>query len=100
MIPALSSGETRREASEWMPGWPIERFKSTSRRVTVDATRIVAHDAFYESGRYYDMLRTLVLQTMDENGWQILAITSPTAGCGKSVTRATGWFDRFLHRKG
>jgi protein-tyrosine kinase len=52
----------------------------------LDATRIVAHDASYESGRYYDMLRTLVLQTMDENGWQILAITSPTAGCGKSVT--------------
>jgi MinD-like ATPase involved in chromosome partitioning or flagellar assembly len=23
---------------------------------------------------------------MDENGWQILAVTSPTAGCGKSVT--------------
>ena len=32
------------------------------------------------------MLRTQVLQAMDHNGWQILAITSPTAGCGKSVT--------------
>ena len=52
----------------------------------LETTRIVAHDALYESGRYYDMLRTLVLQAMDEHGWQILAITSPTAGCGKSVT--------------
>jgi protein-tyrosine kinase len=32
------------------------------------------------------MLRTQVLQTMDQNGWQILAITSPTAACGKTVT--------------
>ncbi|MDG4870044.1 hypothetical protein P8631_18810, partial [Guyparkeria sp. 1SP6A2] len=39
-----------------------------------------------ESGRYYDMLRTQVLQARDDQGWQILAITSPTAGCGKTVT--------------
>jgi Mrp family chromosome partitioning ATPase len=32
------------------------------------------------------MLRTQVLQAMDHSGWQILAITSGTAGCGKSVT--------------
>ena len=32
------------------------------------------------------MLRAQVLQSMDENGWQFLAVTSPTTGCGKSVT--------------
>jgi protein-tyrosine kinase len=52
----------------------------------LEATRIVAHDPLHEHGRYFDMLRTQVLQAMDQNGWQILAITSPTAGCGKSVT--------------
>lgn len=52
----------------------------------LEATRIVAYDPLNEHGRHYDMLRTQVLQAMDENGWQILAITSPTAGCGKSVT--------------
>jgi protein-tyrosine kinase len=52
----------------------------------LEATRIVAHDSLHEHGRYFDMLRTQVLQAMDQNGWQILAITSPTAGCGKSVT--------------
>ncbi|MBR1138426.1 CpsD/CapB family tyrosine-protein kinase [Bradyrhizobium denitrificans] len=52
----------------------------------LEAKRIVAHDPMLESGRYYDMLRTQVLQAMDDQGWQILAITSPTAGCGKTVT--------------
>jgi protein-tyrosine kinase len=50
------------------------------------AARIVAHGASAEHGRYYDMLRTQVLQEMDKKSWQFLAITSPTAGCGKSVT--------------
>jgi Mrp family chromosome partitioning ATPase len=52
----------------------------------LESTRIVAYDPLHEHGRYFDMLRTQVLQAMDQNGWQILAITSPTAGCGKSVT--------------
>jgi protein-tyrosine kinase len=52
----------------------------------LQATRIVAYDLFHESGRAFDMLRTQVLQSMDENGWQFLAVTSPTKGCGKSVT--------------
>jgi protein-tyrosine kinase len=55
-------------------------------RQHLESTRIVAFDPLHEHGRYFDMLRTQVLQTMDQNGWQMLAITSPTAGCGKSVT--------------
>jgi protein-tyrosine kinase len=52
----------------------------------LEASRIVAHGASAQHGRYYDMLRTQVLQEMDKKSWQFLAITSPTAGCGKSVT--------------
>jgi Mrp family chromosome partitioning ATPase len=52
----------------------------------LEASRIVAHGASSEHGRYYDMLRTQVLQEMDKKSWQFLAVTSPTAGCGKSVT--------------
>jgi protein-tyrosine kinase len=52
----------------------------------LQSTRLVAYDPVQEGGRYYDMLRTQILQAMDQNGWQVLAITSPTAGCGKSVT--------------
>jgi protein-tyrosine kinase len=49
-------------------------------------TRIVAHGVATQNGRYYDMLRTQVLQEMDKDSWQFLAITSPTVACGKSVT--------------
>jgi protein-tyrosine kinase len=48
--------------------------------------RIVTHDPHDPQGRFYDMLRTQLLQEMDDNGWQFLAITSATAACGKSVT--------------
>ncbi|QCO58109.1 CpsD/CapB family tyrosine-protein kinase (plasmid) [Pseudorhodobacter turbinis] len=46
--------------------------------------RIVA----FEGGRdamVIDMLRTRTLQQMRDNGWRRLAITSPTAACGKST---------------
>ena len=53
----------------------------------LESTRVVAHDGNDDPrGRYFDMLRTQVLQEMDQNDWQFLAITSPTPGCGKSVT--------------
>src|SRR3954463_4275562 len=48
--------------------------------------RIVAHNKDDSRARSYDMLRTQVLQSMDGNGWQFLAVTSATAGCGKTVT--------------
>jgi protein-tyrosine kinase len=51
----------------------------------LESTRIVAH-GLGPHGRCYDMLRTQALQEMDDNGWQFLAVTSATAGCGKSVT--------------
>lgn len=52
----------------------------------LEQMRIVAHGSSDLTGRYYDMLRTQVLQEMDKNGWQFLAITSPTSNCGKTVT--------------
>lgn len=52
----------------------------------LEANRIVAYSTSGQNGRYYDMLRTQVLQEMDKKSWQFLAVTSPTAGCGKSVT--------------
>ena len=52
----------------------------------LEKSRIVAHGPSSEHGRYYDMLRTQVLQEMDKKSWQFLAVTSPTAACGKTVT--------------
>ena len=48
--------------------------------------RIVAHGSSGLHSRYYDMLRTQVLQEMDKKSWQFLAVTSPTPACGKTVT--------------
>ncbi len=52
----------------------------------LEKMRIVAHGSNDPKGRYYDMLRTQILQEMDKNGWQFLAVTSPTPNCGKTVT--------------
>jgi protein-tyrosine kinase len=52
----------------------------------LEQSRIVAHATAKEHGRYYDMLRTQVLQEMDKKSWQFLAVTSPTPACGKTVT--------------
>jgi protein-tyrosine kinase len=52
----------------------------------LQSARIVAQGSSRDHGHYYDMLRTQVLQEMDKKSYQFLAVTSPTAGCGKSVT--------------
>jgi protein-tyrosine kinase len=55
-------------------------------RPLIESHRIVAHQASDPRSRSFDMLRTQVLQTMDQRNWQIVAVTSPTAGCGKTLT--------------
>ena len=52
----------------------------------LESMRIVSHNKDDLRSRSFDMLRTQVLQSMDNAGWQVLAVTSPTAGCGKTVT--------------
>jgi len=52
----------------------------------LEASRIISHDISDPRSKSYDILRTQVLQSMDLNKWQFLAVTSPTASCGKSVT--------------
>lgn len=69
------------------PGAPERSFREVKLNAGhLDSQRIVAHNPLLDSGRSYDILRTQVLQAMDDHGWQILAITSPTPGCGKTVT--------------
>src|SRR5262249_17850461 len=47
--------------------------------------RIIAHDIKDPRARSFDMLRTQVLQAMEIKSWQSIGVTSPTAGCGKTV---------------
>ena len=51
----------------------------------LEANRIIAHQKGHPNSWAFDTLRTQVLQKMDEQGWKVLAVTSPTADSGKSV---------------
>ena len=52
----------------------------------LQSKRIVAHNGSDQRSRPYDMLRTQVLQSMSVGGWRVLGVTSPTPGCGKTLT--------------
>jgi protein-tyrosine kinase len=52
----------------------------------LEAKRIIAYDVSDHRGRAFDMLRTQVLQTMALHTWHMMAVTSPSPGCGKTVT--------------
>lgn len=47
--------------------------------------RVISHQKTHPASWAFDVLRTQVLQKMDENGWRTLAITSPSVGSGKTV---------------
>jgi Mrp family chromosome partitioning ATPase len=65
---------------------PVPHTTVTLDPVWLERRHIVGHGDVSVQSTAYDMLRTQVLHEMDRNDWQFLAITSPTAGCGKSVT--------------
>lgn len=51
----------------------------------LDQRRIISHQKTHPASWAFDVLRTQVLQKMDENGWRTLAITSPSIESGKTV---------------
>lgn len=51
----------------------------------LESQRIVAHQKSHPASWAFDLLRTQVLQKMDENGWRTLAVTSPNMASGKTV---------------
>lgn len=69
----------------------IESLSYSRTRVTpldaghLERHRIVAHDKTQAASRAFDLLRTHVLQKMEEKGWRTLAITSPGAEAGKTM---------------
>jgi capsular exopolysaccharide synthesis family protein len=50
------------------------------------ANRVINFNYPEQALTSYKMLRTRLLQKMDANGWQALAVTSPRDGVGKSLT--------------
>ena len=68
------------------PGAPQVRGKEvTLNRAHLESNRIIGHDIADPRSKSFDMLRTQVLQSMEMKSWQLLGVTSPTAGCGKTV---------------
>jgi protein-tyrosine kinase len=52
----------------------------------LQSRRIASYDDKNPHMRSFDMLRTQVLQSMEQKGWKILGVTSPTPSCGKTLT--------------
>jgi protein-tyrosine kinase len=52
----------------------------------LESKRIIAHDISDPRSTAFDMLRTQVFLEMKAGGWRMLGITSPTPGCGKTLT--------------
>jgi len=50
------------------------------------ANRIVTYERADPAHIPYDMMRTRLLQFVRANGWSSVAVTSPTANCGKTTT--------------
>mgnify|MGYP001191338280 CR=1 FL=1 len=61
--------------------------------VTLDAQLLAGNGLFTHSknspaAAAFDMLRTRILQALQQRGWKRVAVTSPTHGCGKSFVAA------------
>jgi protein-tyrosine kinase len=63
---------------------PIRPIELNAARL--ESRRIISYDVADQRSKSFDVLRTQVLQEMDRKHWQVLAVTSPTAGCGKTLT--------------
>jgi Mrp family chromosome partitioning ATPase len=67
------------------PAWEVLPFFEPDPEL-MERHRIVTFADIDPAHSTFDMLRTKVLRTMRQNGWKSLGVTSPTAGCGKSMT--------------
>lgn len=66
-------------------GWSqLEPFKP--RLDLMAKNRIVTFDQKDNAYVAFDMMRTRVLSAARQHGWKVVGITSPTPGCGKTVT--------------
>lgn len=89
--PAPAAGGAASTLSSLAAAYSVQGFGSTVGEVVLDAghleaSRIIGHDVTDVRTKSYDILRTHVLQAMDLHDWHLLGITSPTKGCGKTLT--------------
>lgn len=65
---------------------PLPSTPAVLDRRHIEAMRVFAFDAADPRSTSFDMLRTKVVQTMADRGFQTLIVTSPRGGCGKTFT--------------
>jgi protein-tyrosine kinase len=83
--PAPSRPQPQLEPSTREPALPARVREVELSAVHLEAHRIISHNVTDPRSKAFDMLRTQVLQAMDQRNWQVLAVTSPTPGCGKTI---------------
>lgn len=74
-----------------LPQRPMQGLSNDRPEIELDpnhlqSQRIVAFNGKDSGSRAFDILRAEVLRAMDLNGWKTIGVTSPTPGCGKTVT--------------
>ena len=70
-----------------MPRWhELSLVEAGSRRTAKTSMPVVDAARDSTSVRAFDLLRTRLRQTTQENGWTNIAIVSPTSGCGNTFT--------------
>ena len=67
--------------------WALLQETDPDRRV-LERERIVTRSKSHRAHKSFDHLRTRLLRALDENGWNRIAITSPTPDCGKTMVSA------------
>jgi protein-tyrosine kinase len=73
-----TNGADESRAADPIPIVPVDRRH-------LQDMRIVAHDGSEGHSAHFDMLRTQVLQRLEAASQNVVAITSPRSGCGKTV---------------
>jgi protein-tyrosine kinase len=89
----LSQGEQVMVGAVSLPGAGVLADSILRSRTTIQVSernirenRIVAHRPDSKEAAAFDVLRTKVLAELDTQGWRSVFVTSPTSGCGKTVT--------------
>lgn len=70
-----------------MPRWhELAHLEAGSRRYAKTAMPVADADRDSATVRAFDLLRTRLRHTTQENGWTNIAVCSPTSGCGNTFT--------------
>ncbi len=88
-LPMPIPAETRPAPLDLAPPRPNRVWESLNAK-RLDEAALARNGLFTNSAQNpvtseFDLLRTRILQPMQDRGWRRLAVTSPTHGCGKSL---------------